>query len=285
MKRQAGFTIVELLVVIAVIAVLMSILVPALQNARQQAKLVVCSTNLRALVHGLVEYAGDYRSKLPPSPVKFPEAGKYSRPFELNWYLNIAGARAPADYVEGYTGQFLGNYLSDVKAFNCTLAPISGRTEWPPASSGQPALGTYGLFYRTGTYAPLHATYMLLWSYQGYNHSVSTMVDKSLGHFEGARDLSSENTLVAQDALFYLTGNVNLLYPNPQMSWYSSHPFAQAGRQATPYYVYPDAGKAIFPDMSLNAGYLDGRVVRFSSAKTVHVKNSQAEAWLTRDYQ
>ncbi len=47
MSRKRGFTLVELLVVIAVIALLMAILMPVLSRARKQAKSVICQSNLR----------------------------------------------------------------------------------------------------------------------------------------------------------------------------------------------------------------------------------------------
>jgi prepilin-type N-terminal cleavage/methylation domain-containing protein/prepilin-type processing-associated H-X9-DG protein len=54
--RRLGFTLVELLVVIAVIALLMAILVPVLQSSRQHTKAVRCGSNIKQLVLGLFMY-------------------------------------------------------------------------------------------------------------------------------------------------------------------------------------------------------------------------------------
>jgi prepilin-type processing-associated H-X9-DG protein len=51
-----------------------------------------------------------------------------------------------------------------------------------------------------------------------------------------------------------------------------------------PYYTFNDSAQNAFPDTWLNAGYLDGHVEKFHTSKTNHVKNSNAEAWLTRKY-
>lgn len=64
-KKANGFTLIELLVVIAVIALLMSILMPALSRARDQARRVGCSNNLKQIGTSLHMYANDYDSKLP----------------------------------------------------------------------------------------------------------------------------------------------------------------------------------------------------------------------------
>ena len=54
--KRAAFTLIELLVVIATIALLMAVLVPALQSSRQRAKSVLCSSNIKQLTVGLFMY-------------------------------------------------------------------------------------------------------------------------------------------------------------------------------------------------------------------------------------
>ncbi|MDY0356807.1 MAG: type II secretion system protein [Sedimentisphaerales bacterium] len=60
-----AFTLIELLVVIAVIALLMAILIPALQRARRQARTVVCQSNLRQWAMTLGAYTQTYEGRFP----------------------------------------------------------------------------------------------------------------------------------------------------------------------------------------------------------------------------
>ena len=63
--KKKGFTLIELLVVISIIALLVSILMPALNKAREQARKTVCASNLRSNALALCLYAGQNNDKLP----------------------------------------------------------------------------------------------------------------------------------------------------------------------------------------------------------------------------
>ena len=65
-SRRAGFTLLELLVVVVIIMILASILLPALGRSREAARRIVCASNLRQMSVALILYAGDWRTWFPP---------------------------------------------------------------------------------------------------------------------------------------------------------------------------------------------------------------------------
>jgi len=67
MKRRHGFTLVELLVVIGIIAILIALLLPALNRARAHAVSVQCLSNLRQIGQICMQYANENKGWLPPS--------------------------------------------------------------------------------------------------------------------------------------------------------------------------------------------------------------------------
>ena len=68
LDMRGGFTLIELLVVVSIIALLISILLPSLQSAREQAKTVTCMSMQSSIGRGMATYLSDNNDWLPGSP-------------------------------------------------------------------------------------------------------------------------------------------------------------------------------------------------------------------------
>jgi prepilin-type N-terminal cleavage/methylation domain-containing protein/prepilin-type processing-associated H-X9-DG protein len=108
-RPNRGFTLIEVLVVVAIIALLVAILLPSLQRAREQTRSVMCQAHLKEFGHAMSMYLMDFKDRLPgpvhPAMLKYvhntSEAQKrfYLPTLLRRYFSSSAGSGAMADAI------------------------------------------------------------------------------------------------------------------------------------------------------------------------------------------
>jgi prepilin-type N-terminal cleavage/methylation domain-containing protein len=139
-SARRAFTLVELLVVIGIIALLMSILLPTLNKARQSAIRTQCMSNQRQLLLGLEMYKSAYGGKLPPYVPGANMAGSLFLRHEEGDVKNFE-SQAPfpngrkGTTAEGYTNLgflWFKKYIRDGRIFFCPInVYYNYENKWP----------------------------------------------------------------------------------------------------------------------------------------------------------
>jgi len=137
--KKKGFTLVELLVLIATIALLMGVFIPALARLRQRAFRMTCQTNLSQIGRAMLVYGGDYEDPLP-------QAGGESstwQPKINNWQATYRWDAYGINKTDGSGGHasisssfyLLVKYV-EVRPKQFVCPGDSGTTEFKPAEYG-----------------------------------------------------------------------------------------------------------------------------------------------------
>lgn len=224
--RSDGFALIELLTVIAVLAILMGILLPGFQHARRLATRVVCQSNLRQIGTGVMMYANDHRGH-PPAVAPHELGGAQGTVSEEDPWL-------PAK-------MFGGTLKAECRPLNAYLKqPEVFRS---PCDRGEPLW-----WFDTQAYQSTATAYELYGSSyfyaSGYNRMAGVMVPMGIAKFVGtefscgrfASDPLPLGHTVPLEFYGYPTKKVvvgsipihrtmtGVVAPNPRAQWYLPDP-------------------------------------------------------------
>lgn len=154
--RRCGFTLVELLVVISIIALLIAILLPALAAARKSAMRIQCMSQLRQVGIGASVYANDFKDRYPTTP--YAIANSNANNADDAYTADVRNGTFPTSPGPNPTGwyQFRNlDHISD-KVLLCPSLPDIPGIKWQTNLDSSLTRYRMSYGYRYNTFTGLH---------------------------------------------------------------------------------------------------------------------------------
>lgn len=146
-RRLRGFTIVDLVVGLLVLAAIVACVVPAAMDARAKPRAVRCASNLRQVCQALLRYASDNRGAFPPNdtssaPSRFwydaQRCGQYLRGSASDGGVYGPGVTCPED--DGAQRSYAMNFWASSRIDPATLSLTKGGRPWRSGGKGESLL-------------------------------------------------------------------------------------------------------------------------------------------------
>jgi prepilin-type N-terminal cleavage/methylation domain-containing protein len=138
-SSRAAFTLVELLVVIAIIGVMVSLLLPAVQAAREAARRMQCSNNLKQIALAMHNYESTFRQLPNNNPQPTPRGSdgltisQGPRTIALLQFLEQSNIYDQWNFSLGFAeGTNRPLLTSAIPGYQCPSTPISSPASFPP---------------------------------------------------------------------------------------------------------------------------------------------------------
>ncbi len=134
-RRHGGFTLIELLVVIAIIAVLIALLLPAVQSAREAARRIQCTNNLKQLSLAAMNYESA-NDCYPPDANFFTSLVTVASPnsgSDMSVFVRMLPFYEQASLYNAYNSSTNANDPSNITIAGCGRSPHCGAPVTPPS--------------------------------------------------------------------------------------------------------------------------------------------------------
>ncbi len=226
-NRRQAFSLIELLVVVAIIAILVALLLSAVQTARGAANRTACGNNLRQMGLAIYEYH-DISSSFPPGSVSTPaNVGDYYGVWTVYLlpYLEQDALQAEYNFAALNWDPAAGQNqvrTALVKIYTCPTDPYGNQLLNPESGGGT------GTSYRTGSYRAVIGRGLNANNYYDFNDSAGALSPAWRGvmHTTGFDSLAAERVEDVHDGTsntLMVVERVSKTHPTRHTFWAYSH--------------------------------------------------------------